>query len=160
MWASNPCEQINDREGHRDQDAVQDSQGEDAEGAADGQEQFAPAEGCQPTELAHLDQAYGGVDDDGAEGGGGGVGEQRAEEEEDGGHAGGADEGVHLGTGSRGVREGGAAGTAADREAVQDSGAEVRRAEGQQLAVGVQGVWVVVPGEGACGQDDVGVADQ
>lgn len=43
---------------------------------------------------------------------------------------------------------------------MQDSGADICRAEGRQLAVGVQGVWVVVPGERACGQDDVGVADQ
>ena len=73
--------------------------------------------------------------------------------------AGDRDQAGELGPAADRVADGGAAAAAADRESLQQAGAEVGGAEGEQLALRVDGL-AVPRREGAAGEDVVGVADE
>jgi hypothetical protein len=113
----------------------------------------------EPAKLPDLDQPGGGVDHDGTEGCRREGGQHRPEEPHGEQYDGHRHQGVQLGAAPDGVADHGPAAAAADREALEDPGRQVRRTEGQELLIAVDGV-SVLGGEGARGHHVVGVADE
>jgi hypothetical protein len=116
----------------------------------------AATEPCEAHELGDVDQPHGGVHHDGGQCGQRERRQQRAGEEQGQARAGDRDQARQLGATADGVGDGGAAAAAADREAVQHGRAEVRRAECEQLPLGVD-LLAVPGGERAAREDVVGV---
>ena len=153
------AQQVEHRERDRRHDAEQHVEHQHRDGGGEGEHELAGAEPPEAHQLAYVDQPGGGVHDDRREPchrerrQHRPQGEQREERADDG------DQAAELGALPDGVADGGAAAAAADRDAAAEPGAEVGAAEGEQLALRVDGL-AVARGERAAGEDVVGVGDE
>ena len=158
MRSSDAGEQLHHRDRDRGEHAVQDVEQQHARRGEDGQQELPSTEPPQPPELADVDQPDRRVDDDATEGGRGEGGDDRAERDDgdDGQHR--RHQRVELRARTAGLGDRRAAGARADREPADERGADVRGPHGQELLVVVH-PGATAGGEGACGEDVVGVPD-
>ncbi len=160
MRPRHPRQQVGERQGDGDQDAVEDVEGEHTGERGEREQQLAAPEPGQAPEARHIHQPDRGIDDDRAEHGRRESGQRRAQEQQHTDHGDDSDQRVQLAAAAGGCAERGAAAAAAHREAGQEPGTEVGRAEREQLPARVDLTVAGAAGKRPGGQHVVGEPDE
>ena len=157
--ARDPAQQVEHRQGDGGHDAEEDAEDQHRDRGGEGQHELTGAEATEADQLAYVDQARRGVHDDRREAGHRERRQQRPEREHRQHRADDGDEPAELGALPDGVADRRPAAAAADGDAADQSGAEVRTAEREQLTLRVDRL-ALAGGERATREDVVGVGHE
>jgi hypothetical protein len=127
--------------------------------ADEGEQELDAAELPEQTETLEVNQVESGGDEHGAECRDGEIGQTVAEEDHGGRQCRRRDEAGNLGLAANGIVHGGAGIGAGDRKAPEQARCDVRRAEADQFAIGIDGI-AVLQAEAARGHDAAAEADE
>ena len=159
MRAGDPAEQVEHGQGDRRSDPEQHVEHQHRHGGGQCQEELAGAEASDADQLVHVDEPRGGVHDDGRKAGDRERRQHRPQGEQRQHRARDSHQPAELGALADGASDRRTAAAAADGDALRIPAPTLAAAEGEQLALGVD-LLALMAGEGAAGEDVVGVADE